>query len=224
MFCVLFEVHPKSEQLNSYLDYAKILRPELENVSGFVDNIRYRSLTSNGLILSMSLWQDEKALVRWRTQAKHHDIQEKGREQVFIDYHLRVGEITRDSEIPDDQVSSTQRLDETEVGAGKMVEIITSKLPVNSLNPNIAVELARSLGAPIEADDLIEWDVYDAVLTPGDVLLFMLWRSEKAASAFASQRAVPKDGRYRQIRIIRDYTMRDRREAPQYYPDVAARD
>jgi hypothetical protein len=26
--------------------------------------------------------------------------------------------------------------------------------------------------------------------------------------------------RHRQVRVIRDYGMRDRREAPQYFPDV----
>ena len=32
MFPVLFEVHPKSEQWDAYLNYAKVLRPELEVV------------------------------------------------------------------------------------------------------------------------------------------------------------------------------------------------
>ena len=34
MFSVLFEVHPKSEQSDAYLNYAKKLRPELEVVEG----------------------------------------------------------------------------------------------------------------------------------------------------------------------------------------------
>lgn len=45
VFSVLFEVHPMSEQRDNYLGYARMLRPELETVDGFVDNIRYRSLT-----------------------------------------------------------------------------------------------------------------------------------------------------------------------------------
>ena len=32
MFSVLFEVHPKSEQWDNYLGYARMLRPELETV------------------------------------------------------------------------------------------------------------------------------------------------------------------------------------------------
>ena len=40
MFEVLFEVNPHSDQRNSYLNVAKMLRPELEQTDGFVDNIR----------------------------------------------------------------------------------------------------------------------------------------------------------------------------------------
>ena len=56
-----------------------MLRPELERIDGFVDNIRYRSLTREGWILSLSGWRDEKALVRWRTRANHHAVQENER-------------------------------------------------------------------------------------------------------------------------------------------------
>src|SRR4051812_9340166 len=100
MFSVLFEVHPKPDRWDAYLGYAKMLKPELERIEGFVDNIRYRSLTRAGWILSLSGWRDEKALVRWRTQAKHHGVQEKGRLEVFLDYHLRVGQLTRDTRLP----------------------------------------------------------------------------------------------------------------------------
>ena len=78
MFSVIFEVHPKTEQWDVYLDNAKMLRPELEQVDGFVDNIRYRSLTRQGWILSLSGWRDEKSVVRWRTRMRHHEVQAEG--------------------------------------------------------------------------------------------------------------------------------------------------
>ena len=81
MFSVLFEVHPKSEQRNNYLGYARMLRPELETVDGFVDNIRYPSLTREGRILSLSNLRDEKSVVRWRTKMPHHEVHEKGRSE-----------------------------------------------------------------------------------------------------------------------------------------------
>jgi len=64
MFSVIFEVLPNKENWDDYLDNAKMLRPELEQVEGFVDNIRYKSLTREGWILSLSNWRDEKSLVR----------------------------------------------------------------------------------------------------------------------------------------------------------------
>jgi len=76
MFAVIFEVHPAPGQWDNYLGHAKLLRPELEKIDGFVDNLRYRSLTREGWILSLSSWRDEKAVVRWRTRARHHDVQE----------------------------------------------------------------------------------------------------------------------------------------------------
>jgi heme-degrading monooxygenase HmoA len=74
MFSVLFEVHPKSDQGDAYLGLAKMLRPELEKIDGFVDNTRYRSLTREGWILSVSNWHTEKSLIRWRTQGMHHGV------------------------------------------------------------------------------------------------------------------------------------------------------
>src|ERR1700722_4439650 len=129
MFAVLFEVHPKSDQWDTYLGYAKMLRPELEQVEGFVDNIRYRSLNRDGWILSLSIWQNEKAVVRWRTAKRHHEVQELGREQVLEDYHLRVGQLSRDTKLPEgyELEEEEQRLDETEVGEGTAVVLIDAK-------------------------------------------------------------------------------------------------
>ena len=103
MFSVIFEVNPRTTEFNTYLDTAKMLRPELESVEGFVDNIRYKSLQREGWILSLSGWRDEKSLVRWRTKTKHHEAQQKGRDQILQDYHLRVGQITKDTEVPTGQ-------------------------------------------------------------------------------------------------------------------------
>src|SRR5580692_11715883 len=129
MFSVIFEVHPKPDQWDAYLDNAKMLRPELVQVDGFVDNIRYKSLTRDGWILSLSGWRDEKAVVRWRTTMRHHMVQEKGRTEILLDYHLRVGQITHDTHIPEGHTLQEQRLDETEVGEGTTIVLIDAKRP-----------------------------------------------------------------------------------------------
>src|SRR5215472_8713508 len=99
MIAVIFEVHPKTEQWHNYFANAKMLRPELEKVDGFIENIRYRSLTRDGWILSLSSWRDENAVVRWRMHTRHHEAQERGRREIFLDYHLRVGQFTKDTNI-----------------------------------------------------------------------------------------------------------------------------
>src|SRR5580658_3671558 len=121
VFSVIFEVHPKKDQWDAYLALAGTLRPELVEVDGFVDNIRYKSLTREGWLLSLSGWRDEKSVVRWRTDMRHHTVQEKGRSEILLDYHLRVGQITQDSRVPEGYVLAEQRLDETEIGEGTTV-------------------------------------------------------------------------------------------------------
>ena len=105
------------------------LRPELERVDGFVDNIRYKSLTREGWILSLSNWRDEKSLVRWRTRRRHHEVQQKGRDEILADYHRRVGQITADNQLPPGYALTEQRLDETEVGEGTTVTLINATRP-----------------------------------------------------------------------------------------------
>ncbi|HEX6567449.1 MAG TPA: antibiotic biosynthesis monooxygenase [Chthoniobacterales bacterium] len=220
MFSVIFEVHPRSDKWDTYLGLAKMLRPELEQIEGFIDNIRYGSLTRHGWILSLSSWRDEKALVRWRTKQHHHEIQERGRNEVLADYHLRVGQLTKDTKIPAGYELREQRLDETETGAGTVVTLINGRRPtewVKAAGPN---GVARWLGLNASAKGLIEWDVFDAVLAPGDVILLMSWKNQKAAEAFEEKVSLPDDARLRRVRLVRDYGMFDRREAPQYYPEI----
>jgi heme-degrading monooxygenase HmoA len=222
MFSVLFEVQPRPDRWDAYLAFAKSLRPELERIDGFIDNIRYRSLTREGWLLSLSSWRDEKALVRWRTQAEHHEVQKKGRAEVFLDYHLRVGQLTRDSQPPEGHVLREDRLDETAVGAGTTVTLIDAKPPQAATPSRTPSEqVARWLGLAPRSSGLVAWDVFDAVLTPGNAILLMSWREQAAAEAFERDLSLPAGARLRRVRVVRDYGMFDRREAPQYYAAVA---
>ena len=220
MFSVLFEVHPKADQWDAYLGYAKMLRPELEQVDGFVDNIRYQSLTREGWILSLSNWRDEKSVVRWRTRMRHHKIQEKGRKEVLLEYHLRVGQLTQDTRLPDGLELREQRLDETETGEGTTITLIDTKRPPEWGKETAPEQAAKWLGLAPHAVGLVSWDVFDAVLTPGDLILLLSWRDQVAAEAFEGMVSLPGGARLRRVRVVRDYGMFDRREAPQYYPSV----
>ena len=220
MFSVIFEVHPRPDQWDAYLGNAKMLRPELEQIDGFVDNIRYQGLSREGWILSLSGWRDEKSVVRWRTTMRHHLVQEKGRSEILLDYHLRVGQITGDTRIPEGQTLREQRLDETEVGEGTTVTLIDATRPQGSDGLSDPAHAAADLGVQPGAPGLVSWDVFEAVLTPGDLILLMTWRTHEDAERVGAEAELAADARLRRVRIVRDYGMFDRREAPQYYPEV----
>jgi heme-degrading monooxygenase HmoA len=220
MFSVIFEVRPRPEQWDAYLGNARMLRPELEKIDGFVDNIRYRSLVREGWILSLSNWRDEKALVRWRTHAKHHEVQERGRFEILADYHLRVGQLTQDTRLPPGCALVEQRLDETQTGNTTTVTMVDAKRGREATKEPAPADIAAWLGLDSNANGLGSWDLYDAVLTPGDLILLMSWHDHHAAQAFEKRVELPAGGRLRRVRVVRDYGMFDRREAPQYYRDV----
>jgi heme-degrading monooxygenase HmoA len=224
MFAVIFEVNPQDRQYDHYLGRGKMLRPELEQIDGFVDNVRYRSLTREGWLLSLSSWRDEKAVVRWRISTNHHNVQEQGRSGILADYHLRVGQVTADTEVPAGYALQEQRLDETVAGEGTTVSLITAKRPAHLPDSAGAAECAAFLGLAPGAKGLLAWDVFDAVLTPGDLILLISWRDREAAESFERAVALKDGARLRRVRIIRAYGMFDRREAPQYYPDAKGRE
>src|SRR5215469_8994790 len=159
MFAVIFEVNPKPERWDAYLGYAKMLRPELEQIDGFVDNQRFSSLRRKGWLLSLSIWRDEKAVIRWRTHARHHEVQNKGRTEVFGDYHLRVGEIIADNQLPAGEILREQRFDET-AAAAKLI-VLADALLQGLPSKQEAGSVAERLGMLGAADpELLDWDVF----------------------------------------------------------------
>src|SRR3546814_14028808 len=71
MHVVIFEVRPKPGRKGDYLDIAAALRPELEQIDGFISIERFASLTDEGKVLSLSFRRDEAAVVRWPLHADH---------------------------------------------------------------------------------------------------------------------------------------------------------
>jgi heme-degrading monooxygenase HmoA len=220
MFSVVFEVHPKREAFDLYLALAKDLRPILQEIDGFIDNERFESTRRPGWILSHSTWRDEKAVVRWRTAARHHETQQRGRDEVFQDYHLRVGEIVADSAPPVGMPIVEQRLDETEIGAAKFVtltEIHPAPSDIEALDNDV---LPDRIGLDRRHTALIAYDVFASIYNKGKLALLASWRDQPAAEDFAPHSLPGASIRHRIIRIVREYGMFDRRESPQYYPDI----
>jgi heme-degrading monooxygenase HmoA len=214
MFAVLFEIHPRPDQFNAYLSYAKMLLPEVTRIDGFIGVVRYRSLTREGWILSLSSWRDEKAIADWRRVPIHRDVQAKGRSEVFLDYRIRVTQVTRDTQLPDAGTLDQQRLDRAEAADFPAATLIDAQRTAEWVRQSNPQDIARWLGLDPNANGLAAWDVFEAVLTPGDIILLISWRDEACANIFDSLVSLQDGARLRRVRVVRDYGMFDRREAP----------
>jgi heme-degrading monooxygenase HmoA len=221
MFAVIFEVQPKRDRFDDYLDLAKSLKPKLIAIEGFIDNERFASTRTDGRLLSLSTWRDEKAVVRWRTQGDHRAVQEKGRLEIFQDYHLRVGEVTYDTDPPPGMVLLQQRFDATAKVHAQAASI--TELSIRGGNPaNVDDErLSALFGLDARTNGHIDHEVFESIYGQGKLLLLISWADGGAAAAWMPN-APPaaKALRHRRVRIIRDYGMNDRYEAPQFFPDV----
>lgn len=216
MFAIVFEVHPAAGRKDEYLGLAAHLKPMLEESDGFLSVERFESRRRAGWILSLSLWRDEKSVVRWRSHGEHHAIQLHGRAEVFSDYHLRVGEVTADTGTAN---LKEQRLDETEIGAAKALGV-TEILARDGQPAAGTIEAAAGLlRLSLDEPALVDHDLFASIYNPGKLLLLTSWRTAADAQRWTPAGA---DGelRHRRLRAVRDYSLLDRREAPQFCPVV----
>jgi heme-degrading monooxygenase HmoA len=207
---VIFEVRPKRQRFDEYLALAKSLKPAIEAIDGFIAVDRLASKRQPEKLLSLSDWRDEKALIRWRTLGEHHAAQERGRFEIFADYRLRVGEVVADTSPTAETAPREQRFDETETGDAKAVTI---------------TEFLQEPGAdfvPLREGEngAVDTELFESIYQPGKLVLLVSWRDRDTANRWTPQGAAAGPSRHRTVRIIRDYGMNDRREAPQYYPPV----
>lgn len=75
MIAVIFEVEPAPGQNKTYLDMAAGLRPLLDEIDGFISVERFQSLTNPGKLVSLSFFENEAAVRRWRETAEHRAAQ-----------------------------------------------------------------------------------------------------------------------------------------------------
>jgi hypothetical protein len=141
-------------------------------------------------------------------------VQERGRFEIFADYHLSVGDVTFDS-IPSDKAPvREQRFDETETGDAKLVTL-------TELQPQDGVELGDDVVAQIGLAGAVAHDLFASIYNKGKLALLASWATAEAGTAWQPRSfAGVKTLRHRRVRIVRDYGMFDRREAPQFYPRV----
>lgn len=111
MIAVIFEVEPKEGMLEPYLELAASLKPELEQIDGFVSVERFESLTTPGKYLSLSIWRDEDAIIEWRNVMRHRKAQAAGRKDMFAGYRLRVAGVIRDYGMADRTAAPADAID-----------------------------------------------------------------------------------------------------------------
>src|SRR5207302_8295172 len=104
---------------------------------------------------------------------------------------------------------------------GKAVTI--SELAAAADDKPASADLPRDLGLPrIGTEGVVDHDTFESIYTPGKLLLLVSWKDAATAERWNPKAPERARLRHRRVRIIRDYGMSDRREAPQYYPAVAS--
>ena len=63
--------------------------------------------------------------------------------------------------------------------------------------------------------------MFESIYNPGKLALLVSWRDADAGAKWRPEKsAAVASLRHRSVRVIRDYGMFERREAPQFYSDV----
>jgi len=93
---VIFEVILEEGQRQEYLDIAANLKSDLEKIKGFISIERFYSINNPDKILSLSLWENEDAIKKWRNLKSHREAQSMGRKFIFKNYRIRISQTIRD--------------------------------------------------------------------------------------------------------------------------------
>ncbi len=64
--------------------------------------------------------------------------------------------------------------------------------------------------------------MFESIYNPGKLLLLVTWRDIKAAGNWNPRSPEAGALRHRRVRVIRDYGMTDRGEAPQVFPEIGS--
>ena len=108
---VLFEVTIKKEGRDDYLKLAAGLKAELERAEGYIRSERFISPVNEGRLLSLSLWENEQAVEKWRNSLNHRRSQRQGHDSLFQGYTITVASKIRSytdndrGETPEDSIN-----------------------------------------------------------------------------------------------------------------------
>ena len=192
MYALFFEVRPKPGHLPHYFEHVERLRPALARHEGLLFLDRYRSLTDDAILLSHQHWRDEAAILGWRRDSLHLQSQQAGRYQHFADYRIRVASLVcqwvdgQFSEAAQDQIEAPDE--------GRFVIAAYSQAAEGQVPAHAGFESVNRQGAFISLQAVPS-------------------RSLARASVRASSE-LPGMQSARAFRVVRDYGMLEREEAP----------
>jgi len=221
MFAVPIEAQPHKERWDDYLARANIVCAGLEQAPGFIDLCRYKSLTREGWILSLSGWRDETSALGWLVRMG--DDLARGWSELLAGYRLRIGEVTSDTNIPEGEKIAGQGL-ERPIGEGTYMTLVQARKALDPAASN-PQELALYLGFdPYSYGDCLSWDVFEDLSGQGEIILAVTWKDAQSANSHAATQIVPDEARVRVVRVVRDDIVCDPRNARLDRPDAGPQD
>jgi heme-degrading monooxygenase HmoA len=205
MIGLFFEVQTKQGHRDQYLELAASLRPALDANGGCLFIDRFQSLSQDNLLLSYQIWQDEGALTAWRVHARHHRVQEIGREAVFSDYRIRIAQVIHETRPGQPAWQPERRTPYNDPARRQPTYVLAAE--------------SKSARLPVET----EWrrDAFESVYREG-YFAHLIDLPDIQSGIDLGQRlfADPTTEYVRVFEVMRDYGMYERAEAPQYYPPV----
>jgi heme-degrading monooxygenase HmoA len=206
MLSAIFEARPSAGRWNSYLDQVRLLRPELEQMPGFIGISLYRSLARDGWMLSLAGFEDEQAMLRWRRLSERNEGSANDGGALLAERRLRAGPVAFDTGAAEAGRIAGRDIEELEASGKSAVTMIDGlQWPdwVRSRNPE---EIALYLGFdPYSYGDCISWDVLESISSPGAIILVASWKGLAPALDFAQSAMVPDDARTRVVGGVREY-------------------
>ncbi|MCS4463954.1 antibiotic biosynthesis monooxygenase [Clostridium botulinum] len=63
--------------------FLEVLKHELVKIDGFIHSEGFSSLVNERKILSLSVWEDDDAVSKWRNIVEHRMAQQQGRDSIL---------------------------------------------------------------------------------------------------------------------------------------------
>jgi heme-degrading monooxygenase HmoA len=192
MYALFFEVRPKPGHLPHYFEHVDRLRPALARHQGLLFLDRYRSLSDEAVLLSHQHWRDEAAILAWRRDSLHLQSQQAGRYTHFADYRIRVASLV--SQWVEGQCSEAEQDSAHAPEEGRFVIAAYTQTADGEAPAHAGFESVNHRGAFITLQEVGSRSLAKA-----------------SVGAWAN---VPALQSARAFRVVRDYGMLERKEAP----------